>query len=32
MDNQHWQVPSLDRNKDTKELETLKIGDRIVYL
>ena len=32
MSEQHWQVPSLDRNKDTKELETLKIGDRLVYL
>lgn len=32
MSEQHWQIPSLDRNKDTKELETLKIGDRLVYL
>lgn len=32
MGDQHYQVPSLDRNKNTKELETLNIGDRLVYL
>lgn len=32
MSDQHYQVPSLDRNKNTKELETLNIGDRLVYL
>ena len=32
MSEQHWQVPSLDKNKDTKELDTLNIGDRLVYL
>lgn len=32
MSEQHYQVPSLDRNKNTKELDTLNIGDRLVYL
>lgn len=32
MSNQFWDVPSLNRKEDIKEIETLKIGDRIVYL
>lgn len=32
MSEQHYQIPSLDRDKNIKELETLNIGDRVVYL